>query len=61
MDLIGNLFGSTLKTSNFRTVPNFYGLFVALYHMNFGVPNMKLPRKVITEKDIPKSLIRSRI
>ena len=54
MDLIGNLFGSTLKTSNFRTVPNFYGLFVALYHMNFGVPNMKLPRKVITEKDIPK-------
>ena len=54
MDLIGNLFGSTLKTSNFRTVPNFYGLFVALYHMNFGIPNMALPRKAITEKDIPK-------
>ncbi|MBR3786603.1 MAG: DUF262 domain-containing protein [Firmicutes bacterium] len=54
MDLIGNLFGATLKTSNFRTVPNFYGLFVALYHMNFGIPNMELPRKAITEKDIPK-------
>lgn len=54
IDLIGNLFGSTLKTSNFRTVPNFYGLFVALYHMNFGIPNMTLPRKRITEKDIPK-------
>lgn len=54
MDLIGNLFGPTLKTSNFRTTPNFYGLFVALYHMNYGVPNMALPRKVITGKDIPK-------
>jgi len=54
MDLIGNLFGTTLRTSNFRTTPNFYGLFVALYHMNYGIPNMTVPRKAITEKDIPK-------
>jgi len=54
MDLIGNLFGVTLKTSNFRTVPNFYGLFVSLYHMNYGIPNLDLPRRGITEKDIPK-------
>ena len=54
MDLIGNLFGETLKTSNFRTVPNFYGLFVSLYHMNYGIPNMVLPRKTITETNIFK-------
>ena len=34
MNLIGNLFEGTLRDSNFRTVPNFYGVFVALYHMN---------------------------
>ena len=56
MDLIGNLFGPTLKTSNFRTVPNFYGLFVALYHMNFGIPNMTLPRKTIEDSDTHKVL-----
>ena len=54
MDLIGNLFGTSLKNTNFRTVPNFYGLFISLYHMNYGVPNLDLPRKVITDKDMPK-------
>lgn len=54
MDLIGNLFGGFLKESNFRTVPNFYGLFISLYHMNFGIPNLNLPRKVIMDEDIPK-------
>ena len=54
MDLIGNLFGENLKNSNFRTGPNFYGLFVSLYHMNYGIPNMNLPRKPITESNMPK-------
>ena len=40
INLIGNLFGDTLKESNFRTVPNFYGLFIALYHVNYGIPNL---------------------
>ena len=54
MDLIGNLFGDTLKTSNFRSTPNFYGIFIALYHMNYGIPHLGLPRKPITAKDMPK-------
>lgn len=54
MDLIGNLFRDTLKTSNFRTVPNFYGLFISLYHMNYGIPNIELPREPITEINMPK-------
>ena len=54
MDLIGNLFGERLKESKFRAVPNFYGLFISLYHMNYGIPGIELPSKTITEKDIPK-------
>lgn len=54
MNLIGNLFENTLQDSNFRTVPNFYGLFVALYHMNYGIPNLKIPRHKIDSKDYSK-------
>ncbi len=54
MNLIGNLFEGTLRDSNFRTVPNFYGVFVALYHMNYGIPNLNVERHIITSKDYPK-------
>ena len=54
MNLIGNLLGDTLKDSNFRTVPNFYGLFVSLYHLNYGIPNLKIEKRLITLKDYPK-------
>lgn len=54
MNLIGNLFEDTLKDSNFRSVPNFYGLFVSLYHLNYGVPNLKVGQHTITAKDYPK-------
>jgi len=50
-DLIGNLLGESIKETNYKTVPVFYGLFVALYHMNFGIPELDLPRKSITQKD----------
>lgn len=50
MDMIGNLFGNTLSVSNFRTVPNFYGLFVALYHMNYSIKGLEAPRITIDEK-----------
>ena len=54
MNIIGNLFGDTLIYSNFRTVPNFYGLFIALYHMNYGIPNLEVERMEISAKDYPK-------
>ena len=54
MNLIGNLFEDTLQDSNFRTVPNFYGIFVALYHMNYGIPNFKIERHKIDIKNYPK-------
>lgn len=54
MNLIGNLFEGTLQDSNFRTVPNFYGLFIALYHMNYGIPNLMVERQQITTNDYEK-------
>lgn len=54
MNLIGNLFENTLQDSNFRTVPNFYGLFIALYHMNYAIPNLEIARHKIDIKDYPK-------
>ena len=54
MDLIGTLFGETLEGTEFRTVPNFYALFVALYHLNYGIPGLNSERKPIAEKDYPK-------
>ena len=54
MNLIGNLFENTLQDSNFRTVPNFYGVFIALYHMNYGIPNLEIGRHKIDIKDYPK-------
>lgn len=54
MDMIGNLFDDTLSVSNFRTVPNFYGLFVALYHMNYGIKGLESPRISINEKLYPR-------
>lgn len=54
MNLIGNLFENTLQDSNFRTVPNFYGLFIALYHMNYTILNLEIARHKIDIKDYPK-------
>lgn len=54
MNLIGNLFENTLQDSDFRTVPNFYGVFIALYHMNYGIPDLKVGRQKICMKDYPK-------
>lgn len=56
MDMIGNLFGDNLAETEFRTVPNFYGLFIAIYHMNYGILGLNSKRCVIKEKDYPKVL-----
>lgn len=56
MDLIGTLFGETLEGTEFRTVPNFYALFVAFYHLNYGIPGLESKRQPVAEKDYPKIL-----
>lgn len=54
MDLIANLYGDQLSDSAFNTVPNFYGLFVSLYHMQYEIPALSSKRKAITKEDFPK-------
>lgn len=51
INAIGNIFGERLASSEFRSTPNFYGLFVALYHMQYGIPNFDVPRKTFTVED----------
>lgn len=54
MNLIGNLFNGVFPNSNLRSTPNFYGLFVALYHMNYGIPRLDAPRRPIEKSDYSK-------
>ncbi len=54
MDFIGDLFEGTLKETNYSRVPVFFGLFVALYHMNFGVEGLTSSRMPILPADYPK-------
>lgn len=43
-----------LKASEFSRIHIFYTLFTSLFHMEYGLKQCDFPRKVITEKDIPK-------
>lgn len=54
MNLIGNLYVEGLANSNLKTTPNFYALFVSLYHMIYGIPKFNVARRSIEVKDYPK-------
>lgn len=51
INTIGNIFEDRLATSEFHSTPNFYGLFVALYHMQYGITNFAAPRKTFSVED----------
>jgi len=58
MDTIGAILaGSTADDSSFRRGPLFYTLFCAVYHMQFGMPDIKRKRTSIKQRDIPKICI----
>lgn len=54
LDLISTLYGDNLRESNLKTTPAFYGIFVSLYHLNYGIQGIELQQKTISEKDYPK-------
>ncbi|MBC8535830.1 DUF262 domain-containing protein [Feifania hominis] len=54
IDLIGNLFDNGLGDTAFRNVPIFYSMFLALYHMNYGIKGLDAPRCAITKREYPK-------
>jgi hypothetical protein len=54
IDLIGDIFGGTLRETNYSRVPVFYGLFVSLYHMNYGVTGLDSERTEIKQNNYAK-------
>lgn len=47
--LIGELFEGDLKKREFRRNHVFYSLFITLYHMQYGVPNIEAERKDVAD------------
>ncbi|RAR57653.1 uncharacterized protein DUF262 [Onishia taeanensis] len=45
--IIGELFGDNLKKREFRRPHVFYSLFMSIFHMEYGVPNMESHRESI--------------
>ncbi len=43
INIIGNIFGDTLKSSQFKRIPLFYSLFCAIYDAKFGLPGSDRP------------------
>jgi len=54
MDIIGAILAKSSADSSFCRVPLFYTLFCTIYHMQFGLPDIKRKRVSIKQNDIPK-------
>ena len=54
MDIISNVMQESLKERCFRRVPLFHTLFCAIYHMQYGIPNLDFKRTQIKHSDFPK-------
>jgi hypothetical protein len=52
MDLIGNLFGDSMRASPFRRLPLFYSLFTVLYDAKYGLPRSNRDRVRLTVNTI---------
>lgn len=48
LNIIGDMFGDTLRTSPFRRVPLFYSVFCAIYDLKFALPRSTRPRLSFT-------------
>ena len=54
IDIIGNIFESELKSSEFSKTPILYSLFTALYHMKYNVKDFNIKSRDISIVDFPK-------
>lgn len=54
MDVIGELMSDRLPSSNFSRPHLFYSLFCAVYHMLYGLPEMKCKKALFKQSDYPK-------
>jgi len=51
LQVISDIFGSSLKTSEFRRIQVFYSLFTTIYHFQFGLKNMDIDRRMLKVSD----------
>jgi hypothetical protein len=54
VDVIGNIFEGQLPILVFRATRLFYPLFCAVYHMQYKLPKLTAPRRVIKPRDYAK-------
>lgn len=54
MDYIANLYDGDFSNTSYTSTPLFYGLFAAIYHLNYGVKDFDFPRRPITSADNAK-------
>ena len=53
-DKFKDIFGEDLPSLRFRGIRLLYPLFCAVYHLSYGLPRLKAPRKTIKAADYPK-------
>ena len=56
MSVIGEIFGDSLKSSEYRRVHLFYSLFTAIFHVQFGLPNFSGERRALEPSDYARVL-----
>ncbi len=54
MDYIANLYGGNFSETAYKSSSLFYGLFVAIYHLNYGVVGISAPRHTLVVGDNSK-------
>lgn len=54
MDYIANLYDGNLSNTGYSSSPLFYSLFVAIYHLNYGVKGFDFPRRILQPEDTSK-------
>ncbi len=48
---ISDIFGDSLRTSQFRRIQVFYSLFTAVYHLHYGLKDINLPCRPFSESE----------
>ena len=54
MDFIASIYDGDFSHTCFSSSPLFYSLFVAIYHLNYGIKGIQLPRRPLEKTDSAK-------
>jgi hypothetical protein len=54
INFIANLYGDNFLNTSYSSSILFYGLFLSVYHENYGLKDLGKPRRKISDKDVSK-------